>query len=1392
MASPSTFQQVISQLPQLHPGVLLTSLDQRAQISQEQLNIPVVYLCTSAVCELEALNILPMSFTDRELQLTLELVMRQWQSTHQQDKVERLLAQEREQESVLLKKERWYSRLFENIQDIIFLFDDHGVLQDINPAACRFLDGSYDELTGKKIWEVLPEVYRDAIKRLWQEFLRTGIQINEYHFVRADGITFDIEYRAVANVLPSLHLTIARDITARKQVERELYLTQLSVDTSSASVFWITPGGDFTYVNAGACRNLAYSRKQLLTMGVGDLDPEYPVSVRPAHWLTLKQNQQLTFESIHRRSDGALIPVMITSQYLEFDDAEYELAVAIDITERKHMEQQLQSNLEFLKTLLDAIPSPVFYKDAQGIYQGCNAVFAQQILGLPKDEIVGKSVTDLPDSIPTSLAKIYHERDLALLKTQGTQIYEAQVQCADGIKRDFLFSKATYNDAAGNLAGIVGVMVDITDRRQMEAMALASEERYRTLFNTMQEAFALHEIVCDAEGKPVDYRFLEVNPAFEAFTGLKASDLIGKRVLEVLPGTEEYWITTYGKVALTGESIRFENYSQEFDRYYSVTAFSPVLGRFATIFIDITARIEAQVAVQKSYALLDKRVKERTAALSEANRRLQHEIGERENTELSLRRYAEEQAILYAVTSASTSYLAPAALLDSVLDIIIPAVKAAAGWIVLPPEMPDDPACIVASRGIPSEFLSSSLSTSSRLCSICPPLLQQTLADDTLLVTDCPRVPSEILNKVGLAYHIGVPLKAGNRMLGMLDLAWQGPQPPIELNQDLLVAIGQQVGLALHNTQLYQTALEVDRLEIVNAISSAAVSSLELDVLLRQILELTCHAIGTAEGSILLCVAGAEELAFAQTLSPDSHKLMGKHIAWGQGVAGWIAEHKETVCVNNVHRDSRWDKEFDALLDYETRSLLGVPLIYQERVIGVLEIVNKTHGDFIPEDITLLESVASIAAAALENARLFTSTRVHAKELAALNDIGLTLASSLEPQSVIQSALTRIQHLFNADSVVLVEPDAPTGNLQFVQALVEGKSVTLPPLPEAGAPDTVAWFQENPQTLLVGDVLHNGSWSEWVYEYLQKYMGTCVRAMMATPLKVQDQIMGAIFVINCEPDIYNIDDLHFLQTLGTTLAVMLENAQLYADLKKSLHEREQAESKLIHAEKMSALGRLAASIAHEINNPLQSVLGCLRLSQEEMEGQFRKSKLERHIDVAVNEVKRVSEIVHRMHDFYRQARAELRPTDVNIVLDSVLSLSNKQLQHSGVMVMRHYDSELPLIQANADHLRQVFLNMILNAIDAMPAGGNLTIQTSQPSQIIPGGIEILFRDNGVGMSPEVLSQIFEPFFTTKERGSGLGLSISYGIIESHNGDITVSSQEGKGTTFTIILPVEQP
>ena len=276
-----------------------------------------------------------------------------------------------------------------------------------------------------------------------------------------------------------------------------------------------------------------------------------------------------------------------------------------------------------------------------------------------------------------------------------------------------------------------------------------------------------------------------------------------------------------------------------------------------------------------------------------------------------------------------------------------------------------------------------------------------------------------------------------------------------------------------------------------------------------------------------------------------------------------------------------------------------------------------------------------------------------------------------------------------------------------------------------------------------------------------------------------------------------------LEELYTALE---ELSQQPADQNETLINRlytdrrlEESQARLIQSEKMSALGQLTASVVHEINNPLQAIQGCLALVREglaeEAIHQESRIALLHDLDVASSEVTRIAAIMQRLREFYRPARADVEVADVNAVLDAVFVLTARKLEHSHVAlerIPRAGDPTSPLlVRSNADQLKQVFLNLVLNAIEALPDGGTLRIATgldvlakqgkSQPA------VRIDFADTGKGIPPETLTRVFEPFFTTKENGSGLGLAISHELVEAFGGELTVTSQVGQGSTFTVWL-----
>jgi two-component system NtrC family sensor kinase len=401
------------------------------------------------------------------------------------------------------------------------------------------------------------------------------------------------------------------------------------------------------------------------------------------------------------------------------------------------------------------------------------------------------------------------------------------------------------------------------------------------------------------------------------------------------------------------------------------------------------------------------------------------------------------------------------------------------------------------------------------------------------------------------------------------------------------------------------------------------------------------------------------------------------------------------------------------------------------------------------------------------------------EELSALIEINRVVTSSLELDEVLEATIQGIREILHVEAGSLVMVDEETGSLVFRKTFspergwIAGRTIC----PGEGI---VGYVAESGNSKLVNDVERDPHFLAEVDEEA----GFTSREILCVPLRVRDRVLGAIEVINKLGGKFTEQDLELLQAMAASVAVAVDNANLYSELADFADELERSQAQLVQAEKMAAIGRLAASVAHEINNPLQAIHNSLHLSLHERLGEEKRLQ---YLTMAQAEVQRLIEIVQRMLDFYRPSRGGVVPTHVNGVLENVLALAQKRLQHGDIRVHTDLKADLPLIPMVSDQISQVVLNIVINAVDAMPSGGDLWLKTDLSKD--GEWVLVSFRDTGAGMSAEQMANLFEPFYTTKSDGTGLGLAISYGIIERHGGEIEVQSPSGKGALFVVKLPV---
>jgi signal transduction histidine kinase len=305
-------------------------------------------------------------------------------------------------------------------------------------------------------------------------------------------------------------------------------------------------------------------------------------------------------------------------------------------------------------------------------------------------------------------------------------------------------------------------------------------------------------------------------------------------------------------------------------------------------------------------------------------------------------------------------------------------------------------------------------------------------------------------------------------------------------------------------------------------------------------------------------------------------------------------------------------------------------------------------------------------------------------------------------------------------------------------------------------------------------------WTERSIPALMEY-----RSLLIQPVRWKGQLIGAFSVLWVrEPHRFTPEELRLTEGIALQGALAVENSRLYEGVKRQMAELRQTQQQLIQSTKLAAIGELAANIAHEINNPLTTVLGFASFIAERLKPE---DPMREELTLIQDEASRARDIVRDLLQFSRQRDFMPETANLNHVLDQVVTMVRRQGAFGIVSVAEEYAPDLPTVEVDVSRIKQVFLNIINNAVYVMPNGGTLTVRTKADHR----GVRVELEDTGPGIAPEHRDRIFDPFFTTKPEvsGTGLGLSVSLGIVQSHGGTIEVETEMGKGSTFTVALPV---
>jgi PAS domain S-box-containing protein len=1166
----------------------------------------------------------------------------------------------------------------------------------------------------------------------------------------------------------------------------------------------------FLDVNEAAVKHYGYSREEFMGMTALAIRPEeeIPAVVDYLRKSTAEYDAAGVWK--HRKKNGVVIDVEVNWHRLKFGGRPAYLVSVNDITEQKRAAIAAVDSERRYRELFENANDTIYTHDLAGNFTSLNKT-GERVTGYSREEALRMNIADVltPESTKTAQQMLRRKKH-----EQVATVYELEIFAKDGQRVSLEVStRLVYQD--GRPVGVQGIARDITSRKAAEYALKESEEKFRSIVETTNEwVWAID----------LDGRHTYTNPAVEVILGYSADEVLGKsaspflhdedrgefeKLLPELISERKGW---------NGLVLRWKH---KHDGYrYLESNGVPVFDRAGKLIgyrgadRDITERklVEQALAEQAERAALINRISQavrRTLDVSQVFQTAVRELGGHLGVDrCSLFMKNERAGRVVNVAEYHVNDVVPA---GSNFDL--PQVQ----------ELNE----AMEKYGV---------------------LAFDDVANDEMV----RELYRRILKPFGVKSIMYVGLSVGDELLGAFALSTtKQPRHWSEIDIEVAKAAADQTGIAIRQARLYQKAEATSMREaLVNKLSLAIRASLTLaDVLDTAARELG-HALSASRVQVRLCNSGNERSAQTEYLAPgeSSHhfdrnleKLINQHFAGST----------EPLVISESDVLSEAASEFVRHVRAHTqqkkvRSQIHYPLTVNGELSGIISIyqMDAIHS-WDEDEILLVESVAAQLATGIAQAELFEMVARAKKEwestfdamsdgififnragrLSRVNRAGATMDNS-RPEKILGRQCCDVLKATSSETACIVE-----------QAFRHQKSINIEVTPEnLKRPVLVTCepvFNESGQTVaavctardlselrtveavarerqsLLQNILESARESIYALDMDGRYKW-CNQAMIDVTGYQMDELIGhhslervheddreqrwEKFAAALAGEPQSFESRYFAAD-GTLRYVSINNAPIIVDgetrgvlgIAHDITEQKQERERAARADKLRALGQLASGVAHDFNNSLAAILGraqlVLRRAQDE--------EIIRSLGIIVTAAEDAAATVRRIQTFARKPLAsELELLDMGSLLRDAIEITRTRWENearaAGINIEVSLNAgEGLLARGNASELREVFVNLIVNAVDAMPQGGTLNICCKRKGD----RLRLRFADTGKGMTDEVRERIFEPFYTTKgAHGTGLGLAVSYGIIERHEGFITVESKVGCGTTFHIDLP----
>lgn len=637
-----------------------------------------------------------------------------------------------------------------------------------------------------------------------------------------------------------------------------------------------------------------------------------------------------------------------------------------------------------------------------------------------------------------------------------------------------------------------------------------------------------------------------------------------------------------------------------------------------------------------------------------------------------------------------------------------------------------------------------------------------------------------------------VPLRSEQGFFGILILASEKPEAFLKEQINILSALANRFTLMLEQANLYRIAQErLARLTTLREIDSAISANLSMEGIIEIVLRKVSPHIWVDAVGISLIDWERKRTILARLHLPGDVNIEGEAFRLSESLLAQLGIEKKPVIIYDIKSDPRVQNHRDIARKYNLSSYVGVPLVVQDKAIGVLHLFTVEPKKFSHEDLDFFVTMAGQAAISVQNARLYEEATRRAENMEALAKVTFNFTQVSHEKQLAEQILVSACETTGAEMGALFWYKENENSLELLAGIgIPDKVINhlkemqpLPVEPRAGLLGLVASTR---RSIYVPNISKEPS-----LEFLENGSAYIV------PLVYREHLFGVYIFLSKQIDAFSPEQRALADTFVGYVSTTLENARLFKETQKAYEELKATQEQLIQAQKMEAIGRLAGGIAHDFNNLLTSIQGFAELALIKLK---EDHPVYYHIKEIQRNAMRAANLTRQLLLFSRKQPMELRPICINTIIKDMMKMLNRLIGEDITLKTELADS-LWTVKADAGSIEQVIMNLVVNARDAMPKGGEILIKTenvhidkeyvkTHTEARIGNFICLSVKDQGIGMDKNTLAHIFEPFFTTKEPGigTGLGLAVVYGIVKQHEGWIEVETLKGKGTTFKIYLP----